>query len=184
MHKIFNRNTVKISYSCLKNVSSIISSHNRNILSPKQQSFGCNCRVKNECPLNGECQTPSVIYRADVINDSNDEEKFYFGLADTTFKERYRNHIRDFKHEKYENSTELAKYIWQLKRDNISFSVKWTIITKVYGSPNPLLCKLCLTEKLWIINFINDSNMLNKSSELLSSWRHLNKHLLRNVKEK
>ena len=186
MHKIFNRNTVKISYSCLRNISSIISSHNRNILSPKQQSFGCNCRVKNECPLNGQCQTPSVIYRADVVNDSNDEGKFYFGLADTTFKERYRNHIRDFKHEKYENSTELAKYIWQLKRDNISFSVKWTVITKVYGSPNPLLCKLCLTEKLSIINFINDGNMLNKRSELLSRCRHLKlkKHLLKNVKEK
>ena len=184
MHKIFNRNTVKISYSCLRNIGSIISSHNRNILSPKQQSFGCNCRVRNECPLNGECQTPSVIYRADVVNDSNDEEKFYFGLADTTFKERYNNHNRDFKHEKYENSTELAKYIWQLKRDKISFSVKWTIITKVYGSPNPLMCKLCLTEKLWIINFINDENMLNKKSELISKCRHLNKHLLRNVKKK
>ena len=48
MHKIFNRNTVKINHSCLRNISSIMSSHNRNILSPKQQSFGCNCRVKNE----------------------------------------------------------------------------------------------------------------------------------------
>ena len=84
MHKIFNKNTVKISYSCLRNIRSIISSHNHNNLSPKQQSFGCNCRVKNERPLNGECQTPSVICRADVVNDSNDEEKFYFGLADTT----------------------------------------------------------------------------------------------------
>ena len=119
-----------------------------------------------------------------MINDSNDEQKFYFGLADTTFKERYRNHIRDFKHENYENRTELAKYSWQLKRDNISFSVKWTVITKVYGSPNPLLCKLCLTEKLSIINFINNGNMLNKRSELLSKCRHLKKHLLRNVKEK
>ena len=44
-----------------------------------------------------------------MVNDSNDEEKIYFGLADTTFKEKYRNHIRDFKHEKYENSTKLAK---------------------------------------------------------------------------
>ena len=184
MHKTFSRKTVKLSYSCRRNISSIISSHSRNILSPEQQSFGCTCRVKNECPLNGESQTPSVIYPADLIYDSNDEEKFYFGLVNTTFKERYRNHVRDYKHEKYENSTELAKYIWQLKRDNISFSVKWTIITKVYGSPNPLLCKLCLTEKLWIINLINGGNMLNKSSELLSSWRHLNKHLLRNVKEK
>ena len=55
MLKIFNRNTVKISYSCLRNISSIISSHNRNILRPKQKSFGCNCRVKNKCPLNSEC---------------------------------------------------------------------------------------------------------------------------------
>ena len=138
MPKIFNRNTVKISYSCLRNISSIMSSLNRNILPPKQKSFGCNCRVKNEFPLNGECQTPSYRETADVIYDSNDEEKFYFGLADTTFKERYRNYIRDFNHEKYESSTELAKYIWQLKRDNIRFSVKWTVITKVYGSPNPL----------------------------------------------
>ena len=111
MHKIFNRNTVKISYSFLRNIGSIISLHNRNILSPKQQSFGCNCRVRNKCPLNGECQTPSVIYRANVVNDSNDEEKFYFGLADTTFKERYNNHNRDFKHEKYENSTDLLSKI-------------------------------------------------------------------------
>ena len=146
-------------------------------MSQKQQSFGFNCRVKNECPLNGECQTPWVIYRADVVNDSNDEEKFYFELADTTCKERCSNHIRDFKHEKYENSAELAKYIWQLKRDNISFSVKWTIITKLYGSLNPLLCKLCLTEKLWIINFMNDGNMLNKRSELLSRWKNIWKNI-------
>ena len=86
MHKIFNRNTVKISYSCMRNISSIVSSHNRNILWPKHKSFGCNCRAKNECPFNGECQTPSVIYRADVMNDSNDQEKFYFRLADTTLK--------------------------------------------------------------------------------------------------
>ena len=104
MHKIFDRNTVKIRYSCLRNIGSIISSHKRNILSPKQQSFGCNCKVRNECPLNGECQTSSVIYQTDLVNDSNDEEKFYFRLADTTFKERDNNHNRDFKHEKYQNS--------------------------------------------------------------------------------
>ena len=150
MHKIFNRNTVKISYSCLRNISSIISSHNLNILSPKEQSFGSNFRVKNECSLNGECQTPSVIYRAYVVKNSNDGEKFYFGLTDNTFKEKHSNHNRDFKHEKYENSTELT----------------------------------FLTEKLWIINFINDENMLNKKSELISKCRHLNKNLLRNVKKK
>ena len=99
-----------------------------------------------------------------MVNDWNDAEKIYFRLAETTFKGRYRNHIRDFKHEKYENRTELTNYIWQLKHDHINFFVKWTVITKVYGSPNPLLCKLCLTEKLWIINFINDGDMLNRRS--------------------
>ena len=44
--------------------------------------------------------------------------------------------------------------------------------------------KLCLTEKLWIINFINEGNMLNKRSEFKSKCRDLNKYLLRNVKEK
>ena len=33
-----------------------------------------------------------------------------FALADTTFKERYRNPTRDFKHGKYEDSTKVVKY--------------------------------------------------------------------------
>ena len=86
MHKIFNRNTVKISYSCMKNIGSIILAHNRNILNPIVQSYGCNCRVKSSCPLNGECLTPKIIYRADVSNDKNSEKKLYFGLADTPLK--------------------------------------------------------------------------------------------------
>ena len=148
MHKIFNRNTVKISYSCMKNIDSIISAHNRNILNSIVQSYGCNCRVKSSCPLNGECLTPKIIYRANVSNDENSDKKFYFRLADTPFKERYRNHKRDFKHEKYENCTEFAKYIWQLKRSNINFSIKYSIASKVSGSHSSIICPLCITEKL------------------------------------
>ena len=111
MHNIFNRKTVKISYSCMKNIGSIISTHNRNILNPIVKSYGCNCKVKSSCPLKGECLTLKIIYRADVTNDANNDKKFYFGLADTSFKKRYINHTRDFKHEKYENRTELAKDI-------------------------------------------------------------------------
>ena len=43
-YKMFNRNTVKISYSCMKNIGSIISAHNRNVLKPIVRSYGCNCR--------------------------------------------------------------------------------------------------------------------------------------------
>ena len=34
LNKIFNKNTVKVSYSCMGNISSIISSHSKNILNP------------------------------------------------------------------------------------------------------------------------------------------------------
>ena len=126
MHKIFNRNAVKIGYSCMKNIGSIISAHNRNILNPLVQFYGCNCRVKSSCALNGKCLIPKIIYIADVSNDGNSDKRFYFGLADTPFKERYRNHTRDFKHEKYKKCTELTKYIWQLKRSNINISIKYS----------------------------------------------------------
>ena len=76
----------------MKNMDSIISGHNHNILNSKQKSFGCNYRRKDSCPLNGECLTPKVIYRAVVSNEANNDQKFYFGFAETTFKERYNYH--------------------------------------------------------------------------------------------
>ena len=44
--------------------------------------------------------------------------------------------------------------------------------------------KLCLAEKLWIINHNNDNNILNKKSELINKCRHLNNFLLKQVKKK
>ena len=132
MRKFFNRNTNKISYNCMENIGSIISAHII-FLNPIVKSYRCNCRVKSSCSLNGEYLTPKIIYRAEVSNDANNDKNFYFGLADTHFKERYtrdRNHTRDFKQEKYENSTKLAKYIWQLKRSNINFSIKYSIASQ------------------------------------------------------
>ena len=112
MHKIFNKYTVKISY--INNISSILSIHNKYILSPKQISFGCNCRNKGNCPLDGECLTPNIIYRADIT--TNNDHKFYYGTSETTFKQRIiLNHTREFKQVKYQHATEIAKYIWQLK---------------------------------------------------------------------
>ena len=50
------------------NMNSIISGQNHNTLNPKQKSFGFNRRQKDNCPLNGECLTPKVIYCADFAN--------------------------------------------------------------------------------------------------------------------
>ena len=58
LSKIFNKNTVKISYSYTRNVKSIISGYNKQILHPKPQQYGCNCRDKSNCPLDNKCLTP------------------------------------------------------------------------------------------------------------------------------
>ena len=113
MHEIFNKNIVKFSYSCMNNISSTLSTHNKSILNPKQISFGWNCRSKDNCPLDGECLTPNIIYRADVTTDN--DQKLYYGTSETTFKQRHSNHTCDFKHVKYQHAIELAKYMWQLK---------------------------------------------------------------------
>ena len=57
--------------------------------------------MKSRCFLNGECLTTKMFYRVDVSNDTNRGKKVYFGLVDTPFEKIYKNHTRDFKHEKY-----------------------------------------------------------------------------------
>ena len=87
-HKMFNKNTIK-----MRNISSIIASHNKSILRPKATEYGCNCRNKESCCLQNQCLTSKIIYEATVVNNRDDEKWIYFGASHTTFKERYGNHV-------------------------------------------------------------------------------------------
>jgi hypothetical protein len=55
LHKIFNRNSIKVSYSCMENVKSSIARHNKRVLAKAEPiespSKLCNCRIPNERPL-------------------------------------------------------------------------------------------------------------------------------------
>ena len=106
MHKMFSKNTVQSSYSCMNNISSVLSTNNKNILNSNQRSFGCNCRNKDNCPLNSECLTLNIIYCTDITTDNG--HKFYCGTSERTFKQRQGNHTRDFKDFKYQHATEIA----------------------------------------------------------------------------
>ena len=65
------------------------------ILQPnKNNTWGCNYRVKNNCPLENKCLTATIVYKATVMNNANDESKFYYGVSETPFKERFRNHTK------------------------------------------------------------------------------------------
>ena len=50
-YKIFNKNTVKLSYSGMHDMASIIASHSKKIIRPNIQDYGCNCRKKKECAM-------------------------------------------------------------------------------------------------------------------------------------
>ena len=76
LHNIFNQNTVKISYSRMRNMGSIVSAHNQRLLIPDKNSFGCNKSVEHKC------LTQKVIHQADVTNDGDNEYKFYYGLTE------------------------------------------------------------------------------------------------------
>ena len=54
--KIFNLNTIKISYSSMKNIKNLIKQHNARVLKNQEHSEkrSCNCRVKYNCPLDGK----------------------------------------------------------------------------------------------------------------------------------
>ena len=166
----------------MSNISSIISGHNKNLLNLTVTQYGCNCRIREDCPLQNQCLTPSIIYRADVYCEANKDHKFYFGVAQTPFKERFRNQNRDFNHKQYVNCTELSKYIWLLKDAGTPYIINWSIVAKVKGSTKINYCPLCLTEKYHLIEYFNDIRLLNKKSEFVNACRHQSKLLLKSLK--
>ena len=54
LQKIFNCHTVKVSCCCTKSLGNIIKSDNKKLISSYDQIIlSCNCRRKEECPLEG-----------------------------------------------------------------------------------------------------------------------------------
>ncbi|KAK3729012.1 hypothetical protein QZH41_011472 [Actinostola sp. cb2023] len=115
----------------MENMASIIKKHNRKVLNSNtvNPQNECNCRKKDQCPLENKCLSPSLVYNAYTSTDDNTPGKNYIGLTEGTFKQRYTQHKLLFRHRKYANSTELSKHIWKLKDENKKHSIKWSIIT-------------------------------------------------------
>ena len=153
---------------------SAISKHYFRILAKTKSRTidACTCRRKDECLLQGKCQTKNVIFRANITTADSGETKHYIGMTANPFKERYRNHTKSFKDKKYANETELSKYIWYIKEKKRVFTMKWEILeratTYTIGAKR---CNLCLEEKLSILK-ADKRTLLNKRSELVSKCRH------------
>ena len=179
MHKLFNRNTVKIAYSCMPNMARLIKAHNKRVLHPPTPDKDCNCRIKNSCPLKGKCQADNVIYQA-MVSDDTRNAKVYTGMSAPPFKARYSNHLTTLRHDRYENSTELSKHVWSMKRDNIQYVIDWKIRDRATSFDNTSKrCGLCTTKKYHILE-TDARTRLNKPNEIVSKCRHESKYVLSN----
>jgi hypothetical protein len=159
LHKLFNRNNTKISYSCMPNLKQTINNHNKNLLAddhtqPPTGNKTCNCRKRDECPLQSHCLTESIIYQAIASTENNSKpDETYIGLTANPFKTRYNNHTASFRHETKRSATELSNYIWDLKEQIIRYNVKWTALghARPYNAASKR-CNLCILEKFYIIS--------------------------------
>ena len=144
----------------------------------------CNCRDKNNCPMDNKCLTDSIVYRADVTaTGSVQESKFYLGLTSNSFKQRFSSHKTSFTHEKHKDQTRLSAHIWQLKEKGANIDIRWSIVRHAKAhQPGDKTCSLCLAEKMAILEGSRDPGCLNKRTELFSKCRHKNRTALAAVK--
>ena len=146
----------------------------------KIQQRPCNCRIKENCPMNGDCLATNIVYKADVCHENTTQT--YYGLCEGEFKLRYNNHTKSFRHSKHRNETELSNLIWKLKDENKEYSISWSIASRASAyKRGSKRCDLCLTEKVVIVR-AESRGLLNKRTELTSKCRHRNKHTLKSLK--
>ena len=154
--------------------------HNRQITKiPPAVSRECNCRNREECPLDNRCLTDNIVYEGTVVSHLDGAVKDYRGLCSTVWKDRWAVHNQHMNHRIHRTKCELAKYVWDLKEQNKTFTITWKILKKVYGRMVGGACRLCTTEKLFIIEHPDKSRLLN--SNCIEKCRHGDKFLLASV---
>ena len=77
-------------------------------------------------------------------------------------------------------TTTLSKHIWELKKTEEEYSLKWSIVSKASTyKKETKACQLCITEKTLIATQGQDRS-LNRRGEVMLRCRHRDKYLLAN----
>ena len=178
LSKIFNHNTVKLSFSCMLYVGKFISSHNKRLIQPTPEVPACKCRDA-ECPVDGDCEKQNIIYQCKVTETMSGTSESYIGLSGKTFKDRVTKHNKSFRDRTYHKNS-LSSHIWRLKDQNKQFKIAWRIVdqTNPY-SPASKVCHLCVREIYYIL-FDRNSASLNKKDEFFGFCLHKRKFLIEN----
>ena len=145
-------------------MSKIIKRHNKKVTSkPCDQKPNSNGRKKAECPMKGNCQVN------DVVCNWNGREWLW--------KSRFHNQKLSFKHKRYPirqhfQVTSGTGKMFQVKHlANLRYSVLRciTLYSNIVKK-----CFLRLYEKLEIVTYQNQKELLNNRSEFLCNSRHAN----------
>ena len=135
LHKLFNGSNMKLSYCCMSNMANIIERHNSKTqrksrdTNDKTSDDKCNCRVKPDCPLNGECKSNNIVYGATATAEDGTMRN-YIDMTEHSFKTRYYDHRQSFKKKNYATKTSLSRYLWKLKESGIKYSIKWSVMQR------------------------------------------------------
>ena len=179
-HEIFNRKTLKISYSGTKNIFARINNH-KEIISDNNNYYSkqneCNYKTRMNCPMNGLCNLDNVVYQGIIYPTENvKDRKTYIGISSTKWKSRYANHKFSFSHEHLKNQTAPSKHFWILKNKCLTPEIQWSILNK---SNTPKCfdnrCNLCLEEKIQLMIYPDPEKLLSQRCELIVRCRQRNK---------
>ena len=89
----------------MKNIFQIINNHNKEIIKEFQDRTNnnnnnnskqneCNCKTRNNCPMNGLCNLNNVVYQGIIYPKENvKDKKTYIGISSMKWKIRYANQI-------------------------------------------------------------------------------------------
>ena len=167
LHKLFTRQTVKLSYKCMPNMATCIARHNNKVLrSEPPRNTSCNCEGgAGSCPVQGACKQEGVVYEACVRERNSGKTETYTGLTGRSFKQRWKEHQRDFDNPDKRNETRLSLHIWELKDRGVAHDTSWRLLDRATTyNPATKKCNLCIREK-YLIMYQNMSSTLNKRSE-------------------
>ena len=116
----------------MPNMAAVSWQHNSSILGvegPLAKTTGVEgrttqCRVKENCLLNGTCEVQSVVYKATIKTTS--DERDYTGLTPKTFKHSYNAHQHSMRDSKYRNVQHVLVEadVWALKDQRIGYNMQ------------------------------------------------------------
>ena len=151
LSKMFNKNKFKVSYSCMPNISSIISNHNWEFRLLPSPNPPCNCSEKQ---MSTWC---TMWNKKHCVQGAGDKHPQWKGR-----RVHYTNRVAlqtalckppyDLRDERYENSTGLSKRqkeVCTIKRQKEVCTITWSIDTRAHAYTNEQKNATCTSAKKW-----------------------------------